>query len=208
MTKVKICGITNLEDAQLALELGADALGFNFFSKSPRYLTPAAAAEITGQLQNAALKVGVFVNEEIAAVARCADEAHLDAVQLHGDEGRSYIAELRRETSAKIIKAIRVRTDLDEEDLSAFDVDAVLLDAYSPNGYGGTGETFDWQRACRVRSVVPELYLAGGLTPENVRLAIRSVHPYAVDIASGVESRPGKKDPVKLKAFIANAKSE
>ncbi len=207
MVKVKICGITNLEDAQLSLKLGADALGFNFVEASPRCLSPEQALRIIDGLPENALKVGVFVNMEEYRVDECIDLFRLDAAQLHGDESNEYIDELKRYTSAKVIKAFRVGNEFSHALVTDCKAEAILLDAYAKNKYGGTGETFDWEIAKEMVTLTSELYLAGGLNPDNVADAVRAVRPYAVDVASGVESSPGKKDPKKLEAFIRNAKN-
>lgn len=207
MTKVKICGITNLEDALLSVKFGADMLGFNFYEKSVRYITPQKASSIIKQLPSDVIKVGVFVNMEEYRVDEFVELLKLDAVQLHGDEDQQYVDELRRNTRARIIKSFRVSPEFDEEQVVNFDLDGVLLDAYSSELYGGTGERFDWAKAKAVKPLVSDLYLAGGLTPENVSVAVRTVRPYAVDVASGVESAKGKKDSKKVEEFIENAKS-
>jgi phosphoribosylanthranilate isomerase len=205
MTKVKICGITNLEDAVHAVNSGADALGFNFYWNSPRYVLPDAAAEIIRDLPDEVMKVGVFVNEERGNISALVDLLNLDAVQLHGDENAKFVKELRSETDAKIIKAFRVGPGFNRSTVQDFEADFVLLDAYSTDGYGGTGESFDWKRAIDLPDV--RFFLAGGLSPENVAEAVKTAHPYGVDVASGVESVKGKKDPKKVEAFIRNAKS-
>ena len=207
MTKVKICGITNLEDALHSVEFGADVLGFNFVESSRRFISPQIALQIIDELPNDVMKVGVFVNMEDYRVDELIDLLTLDAAQLHGDESNEYIAGLKEYTREKIIKAFRVGSDFREDLLRDCKADAILLDAYSDHEYGGTGETFDWEVAKSVSSFNPEFYLAGGLNPDNVAEAIRKVLPYAVDVASGVESSPGKKDPKKLEAFIRNAKN-
>ena len=207
MTKVKICGVTNLEDARRAERLGADLLGFNFFKRSPRFISPQAAAEIAKDLGNSIKKVGVFVNEESYTIAEIAEQVGLDAVQLHGNEDPGYITDLRTKTRAGLIKAFRVQPGFDLEEIELFDVDQVLLDAFAPDLYGGTGKAFDWDIAQRVMTLRSKLFLAGGLEPDNVSEAIRLVRPYAVDVASGVESSPGKKDTEKMAAFISNAKN-
>jgi phosphoribosylanthranilate isomerase len=207
MTRVKICGITNLEDALLSVRLGADAVGFNFYGRSPRYITPKNALQILKELPDNTLTIGVFVNMEECRIGEFVDLLGLSTVQLHGDEDRMFVKELKHYTDAKVIKAFRVSRAFLPNEVSDFEVDAVLLDAYSPNQYGGTGDRFDWATAQRVKQFTSELYLAGGLTPENVGEAIRTVRPDAVDVASGVESKPGKKDPAKLEAFIKNAKN-
>ncbi len=206
MTKVKICGITSLEDALLSLRLGADALGFNFYEKSPRYFPPQEALQVMNELPKETVRVGVFVNMERSTIGELVDLLELTAIQLHGDEDSGFVKDLKHETGAKVIKAFRVSQDFAADVVADFEVDAVLLDAYSPHHYGGTGDSFDWNTAREVREFTSELYLAGGLTSENVANAIRTVRPYAVDVASGVEFEPRKKDPVKLEAFIRNAK--
>jgi phosphoribosylanthranilate isomerase len=205
VTKVKICGITNLEDARLSIELGADMLGFNFYSESPRYITPRAAREIIESLGRPASMVGVFVNDSIDNVLEAASVAHLDSIQLHGDESTQFVDDLRTETACEIVKAFRVSSGFDRADVIDYNA-AILLDAFSPRGLGGTGETFDWEIARSVWTMVPQLWLAGGLTSENVRAAIREVKPFAVDACSSLESRPGVKDREKLERFIAEAK--
>ncbi len=207
MTKVKICGITNLEDALHAVESGADMLGFNFCEKSPRYVEPRFVRDIVRSLPDEVIKVGIFVNMEDYRIGEFVDLIGLTAVQLHGDEDRAFVKELKRNTDAILIKAIRVDQDFRTSSVSEYGVDAVLLDSYSADKYGGTGNQFDWATARAARDLVPALYLAGGLTPENVAEAVRIVRPSAVDTASGVESSPGKKDPKKVEAFIRNAKN-
>jgi phosphoribosylanthranilate isomerase len=204
MTKVKICGITNLEDALMSVRYGADMLGFNFYSGSKRYLTPDDARLIVDQLPITSGNVGVFVNEPIERVLEIADFVGLDAIQLHGDEEPAYVRRLN--TSKAIIKAIRPRSFAEACAALDFDCDAILMDSYSAKDFGGTGSTGNWQAARAVWGLVPMLYLAGGLTTENVADAIRTVSPYAVDVTSGVESAPGKKDLAKVAAFIKAAK--
>lgn len=206
MMNVKICGVTNLEDAQLAVGFGADALGFNFYEKSPRCLSAQDAKAIAETLRSGVLKVGVFVNMEEYRIGEYVDLIGLDAVQLHGDEDADFVNRLRAETDAQVIKAFRVDANFQASSIADFPADGILLDAYSAKGYGGTGKTFDWKTAESVKALTTQLYLAGGLTPENVSEAIKLVRPFAVDVASGVESAPGKKDPEKLEAFIRNAK--
>ena len=144
MTKVKICGITNLEDALLSAKFGADALGFNFYKQSPRYITPENAREIIEQLPQGILKVGVFVNESLDKIVEIAAIAKLDTLQLHGEETPKFARELKAKTNLEIIKAFRVSPEFKSEDVLQYEVDAILLDAYNPNEHGGTGETFDW----------------------------------------------------------------
>lgn len=207
MTKVKICGITNLEDALLAVEFGADALGFNFYEKSPRYISPQIARRIASDLPYELMKVGIFVNLAAYRIIEFVDLVGLTAIQLHGDEDSDFVKKLKRNTEAGIIKAFRIGSNFPASSIAEYDVEAVLLDAYTAGEYGGTGERFDWKTAHAAKDLTSQLYLAGGLTPENVVEAIRTVRPFAVDVASGVESSPGKKDPKKVEAFIRNAKN-
>lgn len=201
---VKICGITNLEDALAAVEAGADALGFNFYRRSPRYIAPEEARRIVSELPEALMTVGVFVNEdEPAKVARVADDVGLTAVQLHGDESPQYCRALR---GRFVIKAVRARGDFEPESVCSYEADAILLDAFSEKERGGTGRVVDWGVARRVRELVPRLFLAGGLAPENVAAAIDAVGPYAVDACSLLESAPGRKDQLRVRAFVAAAR--
>jgi phosphoribosylanthranilate isomerase len=201
---IKVCGITNLEDALAAVEAGADALGFNFYLKSPRYIAPESARRIIEQLPSAVMGVGVFVNErEPEEVARVADYARLSAVQLHGDESPEYCHALRGRFT---IKALRMSEEFEPERAKDYETDAVLLDAYARGARGGTGRVVDWEMARRVRERVPQLFLAGGLAPENVAEAIAAVEPYAVDACSSLESAPGRKDAERVRSFIAAAR--
>jgi phosphoribosylanthranilate isomerase len=200
VTKIKICGITNLEDALAAVEAGAEMLGFNFYRRSPRYISPHEAGRIVGQLPEGVINVGVFVNEDgPEVVCRLAAEAGVGAAQLHGSETPEYCAGLG---GLWKIKALRVGESFRPEGAKLFDADAVLLDAYVPGEWGGTGRTFDWGVALRTRDVVPRLILAGGLTPENVAAAVRAIGPFAVDACSGVESAPGRKSPALMRRFV------
>jgi phosphoribosylanthranilate isomerase len=206
MTRVKICGITNLKDALFAAEAGADALGFIFYAQSPRYIMTDRAREIILRLPPFVAKVGVFVNEELDRVREIMTYCHLDYAQLHGDEPPEQVAAL----APRAIKAARVRSATDVERLRAYQAAAYLLDTYHPTKHGGTGEVFDWELAVEAKSHgVPTelaLILAGGLTPDNVADAIQRVHPYAVDVSSGVEAAPGIKDYQKVWRFIMAAK--
>lgn len=197
--RVKICGITNLEDALLAADLGAQTIGFIFYAKSPRSIKPAAARQIIAQLPPLVLSVGVFVNEAAALVLEVAETARLDWVQLHGEEPPEYCRFLSR----NVIKAIRVKDESSLAQMSAYQgaVRAFLLDTHKTGQQGGTGESFDWSLARQAREFGP-VVLAGGLQPENVAEAIREANPAAVDVASGVEAAPGKKDPARLRAFF------
>jgi phosphoribosylanthranilate isomerase len=205
-THVKICGLTRLDDAEMAVELGAWALGMIFYEPSPRRCSLEQAQRICGALRRRAELCGVFVNASLEEIAHTA-EAGLTMVQLHGDEGPSFCAEVGRRTGARVIKATRVADAGDIRDQERFHVDFHLLDAKSskPAGAslrGGTGETFDWTLLAARRSHTP-LVLGGGLTPENVAQAIELAQPFAVDTASGTELAPGRKDPAKLSAFFA-----
>lgn len=202
MTKVKICGITNLEDALISVKFGADALGFNFYQKSPRYITAEKALEIVEKLPKNVFKVGVFVNETLENIISIAEIAKLDAIQLHGEETPNFAQELKEKTDLEIIKAFRVSSVFKPEDVLQYQTDAVLLDAYNPKEHGGTGETFDWSIAKEVKKIFPKMYLAGGLSPDNAANAIFEVKPFAVDVCSGIESIKGKKDKDKVEAFL------
>jgi phosphoribosylanthranilate isomerase len=202
--RVKVCGITNLDDAEAAARLGAWAIGLNHYPESPRFCEPDVAAEIGAALKRRCEVAGVFVNATLDAVARAAESAQLTMLQLHGDEGPAFCAEAGRRTGCKVIKAMRVRSAADVRAAEAYRTDFHLLDAYRPGRRGGTGESFDWDLAAARRSEIP-LILAGGLRPENVGEAIAAVRPFAVDVASGVESEPGRKDRGKLEAFLEAA---
>lgn len=202
MTKVKICGITNLEDALMSVKFGADALGFNFYPKSPRYISPEKAREIVDRLPENVLKVGVFVNEELEKTIEIAATAKLDAIQLHGEESPEFASQLKAKTSLEIIKAFRVSENFKPEDVLQYTVNAVLLDAYSRHEHGGTGETFDWQIAKKVQAIFPKMYLAGGLSAENIAEAVLNVTPFAVDACSLLEKNKGLKDSQKVRDFI------
>ena len=197
-SKIKICGITNLNDALLAVELSADALGFIFYPKSPRYIKVGEAANICNGLPPFVTKVGVFVNELEYEIEKAVDECLLDALQFHGDEPPGFCQKF----AAKSIKAIRMRGEESVRVAADYDVDALLLDTYTDESRGGTGKTFDWSLALKVKEIGPPIILSGGLTAANVQEAIRRVRPYAVDVASGVESVPGIKDPAKMRAFF------
>jgi phosphoribosylanthranilate isomerase len=199
--RVKVCGITNIEDAEAAAGLGAWAIGLNHHPESPRFCPPDIAAEIGAALKRRCEVAGVFVNSTLDDVARAAENAQLTMLQLHGEEGPAFCAEAARRTGCKVIKAMRVRSAADVRGAEAYRTDFHLLDAYRPELPGGTGESFDWELAAAHRSTIP-LILAGGLRPENVGEAIEVAHPFAVDVASGVESEPGRKDRGKLEAFF------
>lgn len=205
MTKVKICGITNIGDALCAVRCAADMLGFNFYENSRRYVTPDDAAEIAARLSTDVWKVGIFVNMNVRKIGELVTHVGLDAVQIHGDEDATFVEELRNETDAKIIKAFRISEDILNEQIDDCRADLILLDTFSVGEYGGTGQLFDWSVIDPVY-IDTRLVLAGGLTAENVAEAVRKVRPYAVDVASGVEISPGKKDPSKVEAFVRAAK--
>ncbi|HEU4975862.1 MAG TPA: phosphoribosylanthranilate isomerase [Baekduia sp.] len=200
--RIKFCGITRLEDAQLAVAAGAWAIGLILWPGSRRSCDVAEAARISAALRRRVEIAGVFVNQPLDEVEALADQLHLSLVQLHGDEGPSYCTEVARRTGAKVIKAQAVRLGSDVVAVQAFPTDFHLLDTHREGLRGGTGETFDWSTLARRHSKVP-LILSGGLTPENVAEAIERTHPFAVDVASGVESAPGIKDPERLAAFAA-----
>lgn len=195
--KLKICGITSWVDARRACEAGADFLGFNFYFGSPRYISPAKARKIAQRLPKRLTAVGVFVNEDETKMLQIAHTVGLDYLQLHGEESPAVVACLAR--SLPVIKAIRVRKSFRPAQLARFKgATEILLDGFHGGQRGGTGKTFKWEIALRSKKYA-RVFLAGGLTPENIDEAIRTAKPYAVDICSGVESKPGKKDPKKLK---------
>ena len=201
MIKVKICGITNLDDARMAVDAGADALGFVFYDKSPRYINPVAAAKIIAKLPPFVQTVGLFVNEEIEQLNWTADFCGLDVVQLHGDESPEDCLDVKR----RVIKVFRIQNIVSIDPLKKYPVSGYLLDAWCPDCYGGTGKTFNWEVAAAARQY-GRIILAGGLSADNVLEALQVVQPYAVDVSSGVESALGKKDAEKVKMFIKRAK--
>jgi phosphoribosylanthranilate isomerase len=201
MVRVKICGVTNAEDALLACELGADAIGLNFFPESPRCVTPFVAQNIVHKLPPFVAAFGVFVNWKPEAVIALAKALQLVGAQLHGDETPDDVSEVAEKL--QVIKALRPAQGSKPADLNRYrNAAAILLDAAGTGKYGGSGETADWEYA-REAAKSHRVILAGGLTPANVAEAIRNVKPYAVDVASGVESKPGKKDAGKLREFFA-----
>jgi phosphoribosylanthranilate isomerase len=209
MMLVKICGITSLADALAAVDAGADALGFNFYARSPRYISPADAREIIDQLPGSVLKVGVFVDEELQSVSRILTQAGLSAVQLHGDESPEYCREL---AGKYVIKAFGAGSKFDWNAVDRYDVQAIMLDTKDDLLRGGTGRVFDWTIAQRVNgsaanSSTPKLFLAGGLSPENVAEAIATMRPYAVDACSSLEQTPGKKNHERMRAFVNAVRS-
>ncbi|HEV7745090.1 MAG TPA: phosphoribosylanthranilate isomerase [Pyrinomonadaceae bacterium] len=203
MVLVKICGITNLDDALAAADAGADALGFNFYLRSPRYLAPQVSRTIIDRLLENypnVLTVGVFVNESLEAIREIAEVAGVAALQLHGNESPEYCKALQ---GRHLIKAFSTSQGFVPEKVLDYDVRAVMLDAVDKDAFGGTGKLSDWSVARETRALVPKLFLAGGLSAENVADAINQVKPYAVDACSRLESAPGQKDQGRVRAFIA-----
>ncbi len=196
---VKICGITNREDALAAAEAGASAIGFNFYQRSPRYVDPTIAAEIAAGLT--LMKVGVFVNEPPAGIMRICEIVQLDVIQLHGDENPASTSQHQ----GRVWKAFRVTETWSAEQLESYPAEAFLLDAPARNGFGGSGESFEWNRA---RGVQKRIILAGGLDADNVRTAIEEARPWGVDACSRLESAPGRKDREKMQRFIKAALAE
>ncbi|MCK8815757.1 phosphoribosylanthranilate isomerase [Natroniella sulfidigena] len=196
MTQIKICGLTNLEDAQLASQLGADLLGF-IFADSPRQVTVQQVQEIISKLNEQVKTVGVFANQSLEEVNQIAEACQLDYLQLHGDESPSYCQQLE----LPVIKAFRVKDRSYLEELAQYDVAKFLLDTYHPDKLGGSGQTFNWELALAAKEY-GEVIIAGGLDETNVKQAIEAVQPAGVDVSSGVEAKPGVKDHDKLKRFI------
>jgi len=201
--KVKICGVTNFEDASAAVDVGADALGFMFYESSPRNVPVKAAADIIRQLPPFVAKVGVFVNAAEETVRRAIAECGIDTLQFHGDETPEFC---RRFLPLKIYKAFRMENLESLRALPGYRTDAWLLDSFVAETLGGTGAKFNWDLAVEAKKLGRPIILAGGLTPENVADAVRKVQPYAVDVSSGVESAPGQKDWTKVREFIVAAK--
>jgi phosphoribosylanthranilate isomerase len=199
--RIKLCGITSRDDALMAVDAGAWAVGCILWPGSPRACDPAEAARIASALRRRAHVCGVFVNATLDDVAGLVDGIGLTMVQLHGDEGPAFCGEVARRTGAKVMKAMAVRGRADIRALEAFHTDYHMLDAHRTGMRGGTGETFDWELVRSRRSRIP-LVLSGGLNPDNVGEAIAAVHPFAVDTASGTEASPGVKDPAKVAAFV------
>ena len=205
MTVIKICGITNIEDAEAAIDSGADALGFNFYRPSPRYLSPADARAIIERLPAHVLPVGIFVNEPSPQdVLRIAAESGVKALQLHGDESPEYCGALN---GYFVIKVFSAKIGFSDERVQKYNVPAAMLDAGDRNTRGGTGQVVDWSVAKRIRELVPKLFLAGGLSPQNVTEAIEIVRPYAVDACSLLEDSPRRKNHQAVRDFVANARS-
>ncbi len=202
--RVKFCGITRLDDAREAARLGAWAVGLIHHDPSPRRVDDAVAAEIGAELKRRVEVVGVFVNSPLDDVVRAAEDESLTMLQLHGDEGPAFCQEAARRSGCKVMKAFRVRSSADIQAAEAFRTDLHLFDAHRPGMVGGTGETFDWGLLSGRGPEIPYV-LSGGLTADNVADAVAAVQPYAVDLASGVESEPGVKDHALMAAFLENA---
>ncbi|MEK6302554.1 MAG: phosphoribosylanthranilate isomerase [Acidobacteriota bacterium] len=196
--RVKICGIRSLEEAEAAVDAGADALGFNFWPRSPRHISPEAADKIIAVLPPFVASVGVFVNEARQTIETIASDLRLDAVQLHGDESPEFCASIK---TVKTIKALRVSEGFEAQSVKSYRVSMILLDAGLAGSYGGTGTTLNWRTAAECAKLAP-IILAGGLTAENVAEAITTVRPAAIDVCSGVEAEPGRKDLNKLRSFM------
>ncbi|MEI7999254.1 MAG: phosphoribosylanthranilate isomerase [Candidatus Omnitrophota bacterium] len=201
MMRIKVCGITNEKDAIKAANLGAWALGFIFYKKSPRFISPFKAKKIIEQLPPFITPVGVFVNHNLGAVRDIIGHCGLKAVQLHGDEDHHFCHRLRR-YQVKVIKAFRVGDDFTPSVVEPFKVDAYLFDTYSPDAFGGTGKNFDWSLLKDIKSANVPIILSGGLNSQNVIDPVNNLKPYAVDVNSGIEEAPGKKDHGKMKDFI------
>lgn len=202
MVRAKICGVTNRDDALCAVDHGADALGFNFYEKSLRYIAPEKAGEIIFDLPPFVTPVGIFVNASEREIDIAVKLAGLRAIQLHGDEP----PEACLGHAVPVIRALRVGCDFDVQTLLSYLVNTFLLDTEKAGAYGGTGETFDWTKAVEAKRY-GRIILAGGLNPDNVQEAIEQVDPYAVDTSSGVEAEPGKKDHKKVRDFLARVKA-
>jgi len=204
--RVKICGITRPEDAELAASLGAWAIGFILWPQSKRAADPAVAAGVARALRRQVALVGVFVNPTLDEVVQAAEAIGFTHLQLHGDEGPAFCTAVAERTGARVIKALRIGSGADIRAAERYHTDLHLLDTDAGAAYGGTGRAWDWELVAQRRSKVP-VVLSGGLTPENVAEAVSVVRPWAVDVASGVESAPGVKDPAKVRAFIAAAEA-
>jgi phosphoribosylanthranilate isomerase len=210
MVKIKICGITNLDDARVAIEAGAEMLGFNFYRPSPRFIEPDEARKIIDCVarESEVIAVGIFVDEPLESVVETVRISGVAAVQLHGDESVAYCAGLKSALNGiTIIKALRVSDSFQPETATSYPVDAIMLDAFHDNLRGGTGKVIDWAIAENTRKLVPQFFLSGGLSPENVAEAVARVQPYAVDACSRLELSPGRKDPSRVKAFVRAARN-
>ena len=217
MVRIKICGITNLEDARASIEAGADMLGFNFYRPSPRFIEPKSARAIIETLRveierfsREITTVGVFVNEPSPeALITTVNDAGVDAAQLHGDESREFCRALKALSPDRlVIKVFRADEKFQPDNATPYHADAFMLDAYARNLYGGTGQVTDWAVARKMRELVPRLFISGGLSAKNVSAAIGAIRPYGVDACSKLESSPGHKDPERVKAFVRAARGE
>lgn len=203
--RIKVCGITNLADALHCATLGVDMLGFNFYRRSPRFIEPEAAQAIIDELPSSVLAVGLFVNEPTSgSVAEIARRTGVEAIQLHGEETPGFCAEL---DEWPLIKAFRMRPGFDPTEIDAYQTSAILLDAFTIQEHGGTGQTFDWELVRGISPKIAHLFLAGGLGPDNVLRAVAAVRPYAVDACSRLEQRPGIKDHELIKQFVDAVRS-
>ena len=203
MVKVKICGITNREDAQASLQAGCDALGFLFYKNSPRYICPLDARRLINQLPPQVIKIGVFVNANEKTVRRIAASCQLDMLQFHGEESPQFCARFK---GYRIIKVFRIKKTIDLKKILKYNVFACLLDTFDTSKRGGTGTQFNWSLACRLANIHTTVFLSGGLTEKNVQKAIRVAHPQWVDASSSLEASPGKKDHQRVERFIRAAK--
>lgn len=203
MTKVKICGITNLDDALSCASLGADFLGFVFYQKSPRFIPPDAAASVAAHLPPGVLKVGVFVNEKPQVVRRTAESCGLDFLQFHGDETPAYLKKFKE---FRVIRAVRVKGRRSLLGLKDYTPEFFLFDTFAEGRFGGTGEPFDWRLLESLKKLKIPFFVSGGLTPDNVGRLLERIRPYAVDVSSGVEQGPGKKDRALVRKFIEAVK--
>ncbi len=201
--KIKICGITRLEDAQAAVDAGADALGFMFYEKSARHISPQVAAQIAGKIPSWIIKTGVFVNPTAEDVFSAVQNCGLNLLQFHGDETAEFC---QTGFGVMTMKAFRIQDSASLEPLRNFPTDALLLDSFVAGKLGGTGEKFNWDLAVAAKEFDKPIFLAGGLSPENVADAVRLVRPFGVDVSSGVESSPGKKDARKIQNFVKAAR--
>ena len=199
---VKICGITSEVDAQAAVDAGADAIGFMFYEESPRFVTIEQAKAISGTLPPHIMRVGVFVNADEVFINHALNECLLNILQFHGEETPEDCGRFPIMT----IKAFRVQGPETLEVMQNYSTAGFLLDAYSKDAFGGTGKTFNWDLAVQAQKLCRPIFLGGGLTPDNVAEAVQKVEPFAVDVSSGVESEPGKKDALKMQTFIESAK--
>jgi phosphoribosylanthranilate isomerase len=208
MVKVKICGVTNYDDALLVTNAGAEYIGFNFVKESPRKISDKLAQTIIDKLPYFVSAVGVFLNEDPKIVVKYVKKCGLGMVQLHGDETPEYCKDIHAKTGVPVIKAFRMENDQSLEKIPAYAeaVQYYLLDSFVPDAAGGTGEVFNWDLAIKVREMGKPVFLAGGLTPDNVADAVKKVMPFAVDVASGVERLPRRKDYDRMNQFIRKAR--